>query len=72
NLLLQEDIVKNQQKLRDAEQQRFVNGESSVFLINARESKLIDLQVKLVALQAKYEKAKVMLRWAAGERFWEQ
>ncbi len=72
NLRLQEDIVNNQQKLRDAEQQRFVNGESSVFLVNARESKLIDLQVKLVALQAKYEKAKAMLRWAAGERFWEQ
>lgn len=71
NLRLQEEIVKNQQKLRDAEQQRFINGESSVFLINARESKLIDLQVKQVALQAKYEKAKVMLRWAAGERFWE-
>lgn len=71
NLILQEDIVRNQQKLRDAEQQRFINGESSVFLINARESKLIDLQVKLVTLQAKYQKAKVMLRWAAGERFWE-
>jgi outer membrane protein TolC len=71
NITLQQDIVKNQEVLRNAEYQRFTNGESSVFLINARESKLIDLQIKLVSLQSKYEKSKVMLRWAAGERFWE-
>jgi len=71
NITRQQDIVKNQEILRDAEYQRFYNGESSVFLINARESKLIELQIKLVSLQSKYEKAKVMLRWAAGERFWE-
>jgi outer membrane protein TolC len=71
NISLQEAMVKNLEVLRNAEYQRFANGESSVFLINARESKLIESQVKLVALQSKYEKAKVLLRWAAGERFWE-
>jgi outer membrane protein TolC len=71
NIVRQQDIVSNQELLRSAEYQRFTNGESSVFLINARESKLIELQIKLVSLQSKYEKSKVMLRWAAGERFWE-
>ncbi len=71
NIALQEAMVNNQRILTEAEYQRFRNGESSVFLINARETKLIEMQVKLVALQTKYEKAKVMLRWAAGERFWE-
>jgi outer membrane protein TolC len=64
-------MIRNQEALTKAEYQKFRNGESSVFLINARETKLIEMRVKLVALQAKYEKAKVMLRWAAGERFWE-
>ncbi|GAB4131144.1 MAG: TolC family protein [Raineya sp.] len=71
NIALQEAMVGNQRKLTEAEYQRFRNGESSVFLINARETKLIEMQIKLVALQTKYEKAKVMLRWAAGEKFWE-
>ncbi|MCU0439059.1 MAG: TolC family protein [Raineya sp.] len=71
NIALQQTMVNNLEILRNAEYQRFANGESSVFLINSRESKLIESQVKLVALQSKYEKAKVMLRWAAGERFWE-
>ena len=71
NIALQEAMVSNQITLTQAEYLKFRNGESSVFLINARESKLIEMQVKLVALQTKYEKAKVMLRWAAGERFWE-
>jgi len=71
NIALQESMVANQETLTEAEYQKFRNGESSVFLINARETKLIEMRVKLVALQTKYEKAKVMLRWAAGERFWE-
>lgn len=71
NITLQEAMVENQRTLTQAEYQKFRNGESSVFLINARETKLIEMQVKLIALQTKYEKAKVMLRWAAGERFWE-
>lgn len=71
NITLQEAMVSNQRTLTNAEYQKFRNGESSVFLINARETKLIEMQIKLLALQTKYEKAKVMLRWAAGERFWE-
>lgn len=71
NISLQEDMVNNQKKLTEAEYQKFRNGESSVFLINARETKLIEMQIKLISLQAKYEKAKATLRWAAGERFWE-
>jgi len=71
NIALQEAMIRNQEALTKAEYQKFRNGESSVFLINARETKLIEMRVKLVALQTKYEKAKVMLRWAAGERFWE-
>lgn len=63
---LQEEMVINAELLRNGEQQLFDNGESSLFLINAREMNLISNQVKLYALKAKYAKAKATLQWAAG------
>nr|MDQ3393294.1 TolC family protein [Bacteroidota bacterium] len=63
---LQEDMVENSQILRDGELALFENGESSLFLINTREMSLINSQVKLFELRAKYAKNKVMLQWAAG------
>ncbi|MBC7486144.1 MAG: TolC family protein [Cytophagaceae bacterium] len=62
----QESFVKNAEALRVGEQMRFENGESSVFLINARETALISSQVKLYEMRAKYAKSRVMLEWAAG------
>lgn len=65
-LALQRQTVANQQALLQAEQQKFDMGESSLFLINSRETKLIDLQVKQAELQAKYQKAVANLWYAAG------
>ena len=48
------------------EQVRFDNGESSVFLLNAREAGLVTARVKLAELQAKYAQTQATLRWAAG------
>ena len=65
---VQEQTVSNQRRLVQAEQQRFTLGESSLFLVNARESKLIDLGVKLEELRTKYQKAIAGLWYAAGSR----
>ncbi|HAI76606.1 MAG TPA: hypothetical protein DCM08_10195 [Microscillaceae bacterium] len=67
----QELMVDNYQTLRDAELRKFDNGESSLFLINARESKLIESQVKLEALKSKYEKAYAALLWSVGATVWD-
>ncbi len=69
---LQELNVINYRRLRDAELQKFDNGESSLFLINSRETKLIDEQIKLLSLKNKYAKEKAELLWAAGLSDWEQ
>lgn len=63
---LQEEITENALLLRNGEQNLFNNGESSLFLINSREMKLISHQVKLSELKAKYAQTKAMLAWAAG------
>ncbi|GHA69204.1 TolC family protein [Pontibacter akesuensis] len=66
-LQLQEQMVANALTLRNGEQIRFENGESSLFLINSREAKLLEAQVKLYTLRTKYAKARTYLYWAAGE-----
>jgi len=65
-LALQEQVVLNAGRLRQGEQVRFENGESSVFLLNAREASLVTARLKLAELQAKYAQTQAMLRWAAG------
>ena len=65
-LAIQENMVSNADQLRAGELARFENGESSIFLINTRESYLITNQVKLYELKAKYAKAKVAVGWNAG------
>lgn len=65
-LVVQQQIVANQRALVRAEQQKFELGESSLFLVNARETKLIDLGVKLEELRTKYQKAVAALWYAAG------
>lgn len=44
---------------------KFNNGESSLFLVNSRESKLLEAQQKLIELQFKQTKAKYAIDWAA-------
>jgi outer membrane protein TolC len=45
---------------------KFTNGESSLFMINSRESKLIETQQKIIDLRVKYFKAKYAAEWIAG------
>lgn len=56
----------NYDRLLAGENDKFKLGESSVFLVNSRENKLIDAQLKLAKLQAEARKAEAGLRWAAG------
>ncbi len=52
--------------LLDGEQKRFENGESSLFLVNARETRYIDARIKTAELLTKYYKAEAGYKWAAG------
>ncbi|CAA9289937.1 MAG: hypothetical protein AVDCRST_MAG56-4488 [uncultured Cytophagales bacterium] len=70
-LVVQQQMVENYRRLRDGELQKFENGESSLFLINSRDSKYIEAQIKLISLRSKYEKQKAELFWAAGLPGWE-
>ncbi|SKB76871.1 TolC family protein [Dyadobacter psychrophilus] len=56
----------NYLQLVKAEEIRFRNGESSLFLINSRENKAIEARQKLIELKAKYFKAIYGLQWSAG------
>lgn len=63
---VQQQTIANQRSLLVAEQQKFDMGESSLFLVNSRESKLIDLQIKLEELRAKHQKTFATLWYVAG------
>ena len=65
---LQAQTVTNQRRLLQAELQKFELGESTIFLVNARETKLIDLRLKQESLRASYEKARAELYYYAGTR----
>ncbi|WP_052353954.1 TolC family protein [Flectobacillus major] len=65
-LTLQQQATQNQELLLKAEQRKFEIGESTLFLINARESKFIDMKIKVESLRGKYEKAIANLAYMAG------
>jgi len=67
-LALQSQTIANQRLLLRAELAKFELGESTIFLINARESKLIDLRIKQESLRASYEKSRAELYYYAGTR----
>lgn len=48
------------------EELKFAQGESSLFLINSRENKILEIQQKMMELQVKYRKAFYAIQWAAG------
>jgi hypothetical protein len=50
-----------------AEEERFVQGESSIFLINSRQMKLVEAENKLVELKSKYYKTIAALSWACTQ-----
>jgi len=60
NVLI-DDIVDNYSDLLSAEERKFSFGESSLFLINSRESKLIETQLKQIEVQNKFYTAKAKL-----------
>ncbi|MEO1260223.1 MAG: TolC family protein [Bacteroidota bacterium] len=56
----------NYERLLRAENIKFQIGESSLFLINSRENKLIEAELKLAKLQSELRKAEIGVQWAAG------
>jgi outer membrane protein TolC len=66
-IALQEAAYKNYTKLVSAEERKFFNGESSIFLINSRETKALEAYEKLISLKTKLGKIYYALMWAAGE-----
>lgn len=48
------------------EELKFTQGESSLFLINTRENKILEAQQKVLELQVKYLKATYAIKWAGG------
>ncbi|WP_134091788.1 TolC family protein [Olivibacter sp. XZL3] len=67
-LKLQVLSTHNQQILLKGELQKFELGESTLFMINSRESKLIDMKLKQEDLIVSYNKALAELYYKAGSR----
>lgn len=63
---IQEKAWQNFAALLRGEELRFNAGESSLFLVNARENKALEALQKLQELKAKFFKAEISLQWAAG------
>ncbi|MEO7966286.1 MAG: TolC family protein [Gemmatimonadaceae bacterium] len=63
---LQRVSLMHAQALRDGEARRFDAGESTLFLVNARERALIDEELKLISLEAKFAGARAALAVAVG------
>ena len=62
-----EAAYKNYQTIFRGEDARFKAGESSLFLLNTRENKLLETAQKLIELKTKFYKSQVALQWAAGQ-----
>ncbi|MFZ9387170.1 MAG: TolC family protein [Chitinophagaceae bacterium] len=65
-LRIQEQAWVNYAALQRGEETRFRAGESSLFLVNARENKALEAFQKLQELKAKYFKTTIAIQWAAG------
>ncbi len=65
-IILQEKAYRNYYALQRGEEIRFQAGESSLFLVNARENKTLEALQKLQEFKAKFFKTENMLQWAAG------
>jgi len=66
-LQIYQQTVLDTKKLLDAERNMFENGESSLFLINAREMAFIQASLKLLELQTKNQQAALSLRFASAQ-----
>lgn len=65
-LVIQARSVENQLILVNGELAKFDLGESTLFLINSRETKLIDMRIKMAELVTDYQKAVAELYYVAG------
>jgi len=65
-LAIQARSVENQQLLLNGELAKFDLGESTLFLINTRETKLIDMRIKMAELVTGYQKTVAELYYVAG------
>lgn len=65
-VMIQERAYENFLRLQRAEETRFTIGESSLFLVNARENKTLEALQKLQELKTKYLVTVNALQWAAG------
>ncbi len=63
---LASDLTENYGTLLAAEQTKFQLGESSVFLLNSRQQKWLEAQLKQLKTQAELQKAAAAVRWVAG------
>ncbi len=66
---IQEKVLVNNQALLRGEELRFRTGESSLFLVNARETRVWEAAQKLEEVKAKYLIAIQKLLWSAGILF---
>lgn len=65
-LQIVQSAYRNFQSLLNAEYFRFRNGESSLFLVNTRENKVIETAEKMISLRIKYLKSRYAIDWASG------
>jgi outer membrane protein len=70
-LAQQRRMTEQYAQLRQGEVDKFEAGESTVFLVNSRDSKLLEAELKLVQLEAKLQKAQAGLTAAIGALDWE-
>jgi outer membrane protein TolC len=72
NILLQQQLktvqsmYSNYQALLRNEELKFSQGESSLFIINSRETKALELLEKQIELRIKYFKSAYAIQWSAG------
>lgn len=64
---INEQAYNNYVKLFQGERLRFEVGESTLFLLNTRETKVLETAQKLFELRAKWHKSYAGLLWAAGQ-----
>lgn len=60
------DMTANYRRLLDGENEKFFIGESSIFLVNTREQRWLDAQLKYLKLLSELKKAEAGILWAAG------
>jgi outer membrane protein TolC len=65
-LRLQEQALQAYQKVFEVEQMKFEIGESTLFLLNVRENKVLEAKQKVAETRAKFFKSLYGVQWAAG------